>query len=316
MSADFLLELLSEEVPARMQAKARNDLARMIAEALTAAGLTNDGITTYSTPRRLALIAKRLPLETAAVSEELKGPKTAAPQQAIDGFLRKTGLTQDQLQDRDGVWFAVIDKPGRATADVLAQAVAGIVRDFQWPKSMRWGVASASSASLRWVRPLHSIVALLGVEIVPVAIEGVTCGATTLVTAPPPRPDHHRRCARLCRKAAPCHVLVDKRSARRLSAMERSSLPKMPASISSGRGLVVENAGLDRMAGPLLGSFNPEFLDVPQEVIQLTARTNQKYFVMRAGTGAGAALRVHRQHRRNDGGAAIVAGNERCLRRD
>ena len=174
MSSDFLLELLSEEIPARMQAKARNDLARMMAEALATAGLSHDGITTYSTPRRLALIAKGLPAATEAVSEEIKGPKTAAPQQALDGFLRKTGLTQDQLQDRDGTWFAVIDKPGRATADVLAEAVAGIVRDFQWPKSMRWGAASASTASLRWVRPLHSIVALLGEAIVPVAIDGVT----------------------------------------------------------------------------------------------------------------------------------------------
>ncbi|MCY7279811.1 MAG: glycine--tRNA ligase subunit beta, partial [Sphingomonas bacterium] len=136
--SDFLLELLSEEIPARMQAKARNDLARMMAEALAAAGLSHDGITTYSTPRRLALIARGLPAATEAVSEEVKGPKTAAPPQALDGFLRKTGLTQDKLQDRDGIWFAVIDKPGRATADVLAETVAAIVRDFQWPKSMRW----------------------------------------------------------------------------------------------------------------------------------------------------------------------------------
>src|SRR5688500_9836214 len=162
MSADLLLELLSEEIPARMQARARNDLARMFAERLSEAGLSHNGITTYSTPRRLALIARGLPLTTEAVSEEVKGPRASAPPQALEGFLRKTGLTQEQLLDRDGTWFAVIDRPGRPTAGVLAEAIAAIVRDFPWPKSMRWGAASTSTASLRWVRPLHSIVALLG----------------------------------------------------------------------------------------------------------------------------------------------------------
>src|SRR6186997_911805 len=119
MSADFLLELLSEEIPARMQAKARNDLARMFAERLAEAGLSHDGITTYSTPRRLALIARGLPQATEAVSEELKGPRTSAPPQALEGFLRKTGLRQDQLEERDGIWFATLDRPGRATSAVL-----------------------------------------------------------------------------------------------------------------------------------------------------------------------------------------------------
>src|SRR5512134_785916 len=118
MSADFLLELLSEEIPARMQARARNDFARMFAEQLAAAGLSHDGIATYSTPRRLALIARGLPPATEAVSEELKGPRTTAPAQALEGFLRKTGLTQDQLTERDGTWFALIEKPGRPSSDV------------------------------------------------------------------------------------------------------------------------------------------------------------------------------------------------------
>ena len=208
--SDFLLEFLSEEVPARMQAKARNDLARMMAEALAAAGLSHDGITTYSTPRRLALIARGLPAATEAVSEELKGPKTAAPPQALEGFLRKTGLSRDQLQDRDGTWFAVIDKPGSPTTDVLAETVAAIVRDFAWPKSMRWGVASASTASLRWVRPLHSIVALLGEAIVPVAIDGVTCGAATLGHRfHHPGPITIGGAHDYVEKLRACHVLVD-----------------------------------------------------------------------------------------------------------
>ena len=125
MSADFLLELLSEEVPARMQARARNDLARLFAEKLAEAGLSHEGITTYSTPRRLALIARGLPTSTEAVSEELKGPRTSAPPQALEGFLRKTGLTQDRLEDRDGTWFARIEKQGRATGDVLAEVRMG-----------------------------------------------------------------------------------------------------------------------------------------------------------------------------------------------
>ena len=124
---DFLLELRSEEIPARMQDDARANLARLFVGELAKAGLQADDITTYATPRRLTLIARGLPLQTEAVSEELKGPKTAAPPQALEGFLRKTGLTQDQLVDRDGIYFAVIEKPGRATAEVLAEAVENIV---------------------------------------------------------------------------------------------------------------------------------------------------------------------------------------------
>ncbi|HEV2044801.1 MAG TPA: glycine--tRNA ligase subunit beta [Sphingomicrobium sp.] len=316
MSADFVLELLSEEIPARMQAKARNELARMMAEALAAAGLSHDGITTYSTPRRLALIAKGLPLETAAVSEEIKGPKTAAPQQALDGFLRKTGLSQEQLQDRDGTWFAVIDKPGRATATMLAEAVATIVRDFPWPKSMRWGAASASTASLRWVRPLHSIVALLGDAIVPVAIDGVTCGAATLGHR-----FHHPGMITIggahdyVEKLRACHVLVDQ--AEREKIVRDGALgaaKKAGFALVEDEGLVVENAGLTEWPVPLLGSFDPDFLDVPPEVIQLTARTNQKYFVMRDGNGKLAPHFVCVANiDANDGGLGVIAGNERVL---
>ena len=156
---DFLLELRSEEIPARMQAKAQADLARLFAEALGTAGLYSQGLQTYATPRRLALIARGLPDSTQPVREETKGPRTSAPPQALDGFLRKTGLTRDQLEERDGIFFAAVEKPGRATADVLAEAIPAIVRAFPWPKSMRWGDASLSTESLRWVRPLQGIVA-------------------------------------------------------------------------------------------------------------------------------------------------------------
>ena len=317
VSADFLLELLSEEIPARMQARARNDLAKMLAEALDAAGVAHSGIETFSTPRRLALIARGLPLETAAVSEELKGPRSSAPPQALEGFLRKTGLTQDQLHDREGVWFAKIEQPGRATTAVLAEAVAQIVRDFPWPKSMRWGAVSASTASLRWVRPLHSIVALLGEAIVPVAIEGVSCGAATLGHR-----FHHPGQITIggahdyVEKLRACHVLVDQAERETIIRDRAASLADDAGYVLvTDEGLVVENGGLTEWPVPLLGSFDPDFLDVPEEVIQLTARINQKYFVARDPiTGKLAPHFVCTANiDANDGGTAIVAGNERVL---
>src|SRR3954466_469585 len=177
---DFLLELLSEEIPARMQAKASADLARLFETELGKAGLRAEAVETYATPRRLALIARNLPDATEPVREEVKGPRASAPPQALEGFLRKTGLAREQLEERDGILFAITDKPGRPTSDVLAEAVPAIVRAFPWPKSMRWGEASASTESLRWVRPLHGIIALLGDQIVPVEIAGVQSGAVTL----------------------------------------------------------------------------------------------------------------------------------------
>ena len=316
-SSDFLLELLSEEIPARMQARARNDLARMLAEALDAAGVAHSGIETFSTPRRLALIARGLPLETAAVSEEVKGPRSSAPPQALEGFLRKTGLSQDQLEDRDGVWFARIEQPGRATTAVLAEAVAGIVRDFPWPKSMRWGAVSASTASLRWVRPLHSIVALLGNEIVPVAIEGVSCGAATLGHRfHHPGPITIGGAHDYVEKLRACHVLVNQAEREAIVRARAAELADDAGYVLvADEGLVVENAGLTEWPVPLLGSFDPDFLDVPEEVVQLTARINQKYFVARDPmTGKLAPHFVCTANiDANDGGTAIVAGNERVL---
>ena len=153
MSADFLLELRSEEIPARMQGRARADLARLFAEGLQKAGLATEGIETFSTPRRLVLIARGVADATEAGSEEIKGPRATAPEQALAGFLKKTGLTREQLEERDGVLFARLDRPGRSASEVLVEVVEAIIRDFPWPKSMRWG-----DGSLRWVRPLHGIV--------------------------------------------------------------------------------------------------------------------------------------------------------------
>ncbi|WP_288415722.1 glycine--tRNA ligase subunit beta, partial [uncultured Novosphingobium sp.] len=181
---DFLLELRSEEIPARMQAGARADLEKLFRKELAAAGVQAGAITVWSTPRRLALIARDLPQATQPVQEETKGPALGAPAQAMDGFLRKVGLTQDQLEVRDlkgkQTYFAVIEKPGRAVADVLAEAIPAIVRAFPWPKSMRWGTASISTESPRWVRPLSGIVAIFGEDLVACEAGGVQSGYATL----------------------------------------------------------------------------------------------------------------------------------------
>ncbi len=278
---DFLLELRCEEIPARMQDRARDDLAKLFAAELVKAGLSAEDVTTYATPRRLALIARGLPLETAAVSEEHKGPRTSAPAQALEGFLRKTGLTQDQLEDRDGVWFAVVDKPGRATVEVLAEAIPAIIRAFPWPKSMRWGSASASTESLRWVRPLQGIVATFGDHLVPCEVDGIgSCNFTF---------GHRFHSAGeiriggadfYCDALRAAHVIVDQDERR---AIIRDGAQALCAarglSWIADEALVAENAGLTEWPVPLLGDFDTAFLDVPPEVIRLTLATNQKYFV-------------------------------------
>ncbi len=282
---DFLLELRSEEIPARMQAGARAELAKLFRREMEAAGVGLGDVTVWSTPRRLALIAKGLPDATAAVSEEAKGPPEGAPEAALDGFCRKNGVTKDQLQLRDvkgrNTWFAVIDKPGRATKDVLADAIPAIIRDFAWPKSMRWGAASLSTESMRWVRPLSGIVALLGDEVVDCEVHGVTGGAVTLGHR-----FHHRgpitigNAADYAMKLRAGHVIVDHEER---AALIREGAARAAAdaglTLVEDEGLVVENAGLTEWPAPLLGRFDEAFLDVPPEVIQLTARVNQKYFV-------------------------------------
>ena len=313
---DFLLELRSEEIPARMQDKARDDLARLFTAELSKAGLSASAVVTFATPRRLALIARGLPLATEAVSEEVKGPRASAPPQALEGFLRKTGLTRDELVERDGVLFAVTSRPGRATADVLAEAIPAIIRAFPWPKSMRWGAASASTESLRWVRPLHGIVALLGEEIVPVEIAGVTAGAATLGHR-----FHHPgqitigSAADYEEKLRACHVIVDQdvRAATIRDTAERLAV-EAGLELIADEGLVRENAGLTEWPVPLLGRFDEAFLHVPPEVIQLTARVNQKYFVCRGATGKLAnAFICTANIEASDGGARIVEGNRKVL---
>jgi len=309
--ADFLLELLSEEIPARMQAKARNDLARLFAESVSAAGLKTGAVDVHSTPRRLVLIARDAADATEASREELKGPRTGAPAQALEGFLRKTGLTQEQLEERDGVYFAVIARDGRVAAEVLAEAVRQIIADFPWPKSMRWG-----DGSQRWVRPLHGIVAMLGDAIVPVEIDDIASGATTVGHRfHHPGPITVGGASDYAEKLRACHVIVDQAER---EALIRDGAARAAAdaglTLLEDEGLVVENAGLTEWPVPLVGRFDADYLDVPREVIVLTMRTNQKYFACTAADGGLAPAFVCVANiAANDGGAAIAQGNARVL---
>ncbi|WP_354294336.1 glycine--tRNA ligase subunit beta [Sphingomonas sp. 1185] len=313
---DFLLELRSEEIPARMQAGARENLAKLFAAELAKAGLSAGEIVTYAGPRRLALIAKGLPSATEAVSEEVKGPRASAPPQALEGFLRKTGLTREQLTERDGVLFAITEKPGRATAEVLAEAIPAIVRAFPWPKSMRWGAESASTESMRWVRPLHAIVALFGGEVVPFEIAGITSGNVT-------RGHRFHAPAEIVLTGADAYVEQLRGAKVLVDQDERAAIIRARASalaaeagleLVEDEGLVAENAGLTEWPVPLLGRFDEAYLDVPPEVIQLTARVNQKYFVCRSGDGKLANAFVCTANiEASDGGAKIVEGNGKVL---
>nr|WP_207974543.1 glycine--tRNA ligase subunit beta [Parafrankia sp. BMG5.11] len=315
-AADFLLELRCEEIPARMQKGARADLEKLFRAQMDAAGVPLGEITVWSTPRRLALIARGLPQATQAVSEETKGPRTTAPDQALEGFLRKTGLSKDQLTDRDGVWFAIVEKPGRAVREVLADAIPAIVRAFPWPKSMRWGAASLSTESPRWVRPLSGIVAILGEDLVECQVGEIASGYMTLGHR-----FHHSGPITIGgaddyqEKLRACHVIVD-HSEREALVREMSRAAALAAGLTliEDEGLVVENAGLTEWPVPLLGRFDAAYLDVPPEVIQLTARVNQKYFVCEDASGKLANAFVCTANiEAADGGAAIVDGNRKVL---
>jgi glycyl-tRNA synthetase beta chain len=321
MSADFLLELRSEEIPARMQAKARNDLARLFADVISNYGLRADKIEVFSTPRRLALIARDLPAFTEPRVEERKGPKADAPQEAIDGFLKSVGLRREDLEERvdaKGVatLFATKEIPGLAAADVIQNALFAILSDFPWPKSMRWGPNSNSPNAMRWVRPLHGIVAILGSEVVSFEYDGIASGATTVGHRfHHPGPITIGGAADYMEKLRACHVIVDQDERERLiregaeAAAKKAKLTLLP-----DEGLVVENAGLTEWPVPLVGQFDAEFLDVPREVIVLTMRTNQKYLACTNDEGLLAPAFVCIANvAANDGGKAIAQGNARVL---
>jgi glycyl-tRNA synthetase beta chain len=318
--ADFLLELRCEEIPARMQAGARAELEKLFRRELDAAGVKAGELTIWSTPRRLALIARGLPLATEAVSEEAKGPPEGAPDAAIDGFCRKAGVSRDQLELRDVkgrmTYFAVIEQPGRAMADVLAAAIPAIIRDFSWPKSMRWGAASISTDSIRWVRPLSGIVALLDDAVVPCEVGGIAAGRETY---------GHRFHAKgpitidgvdeYAIKLRDAFVIVGHEERQNIIRADvAKAFEDMGLEVIADEGLVIENAGLTEWPVPLVGGFDEAFLAVPPEVIQLSARLNQKYFMARtADETLAPVFACVANIAAHDGGALVVAGNEKVL---
>ncbi len=314
--AELLLELLSEEIPARMQARAAEDLERLVAEGLKKNGLVYDGLRSYVTPRRLALVVEGLPTATPDVSEERRGPRVGAPAQALDGFLKGAGVTLEQCEQRDtgkGVFhFAVISRKGRPTAEVIGEVVEQAMADFPWPKSMRWG-----GLPVRWVRPLQGIVCLFDGAVVPVRFGPVSAGSTTvghrfLHPARFQVSDYSHYASQL----AAAKVILDPTERRHAilrqaeEAAEREGL-----SLRRDDGLLAEVTGLVEWPVVLVGTIDQAFMDVPDEVLITSMRSHQKYFSLLKADGRLAnRFLVVSNMETADNGKAVVAGNERVLR--
>ncbi|HEY8564072.1 MAG TPA: glycine--tRNA ligase subunit beta [Beijerinckiaceae bacterium] len=363
---DLLLELFSEEIPARMQRRAAEDLKTLVTNALVERGFLYEGARSLWTPRRLALHVAGLPAKGEDVREERRGPRVSAPDAAIQGFLRSAGLASlDQAKvettPKGDVYIAVIEKPGRPTTEVLAEILPAIIKSFPWPKSMRWGAASAGPGSLRWVRPLHSILCTFGPEteepeVVPVAVEGVATGDVTYGHRfLSPGAIRVKRLADYATSLERAHVVADADRRKDMILHDARDLAfAQGLELVEDEGLLEEVAGLVEWPTVLMGSFDESFLGIPPEVIRATIRANQKCFVLRgpnpppsAGEGgersepgegvddgdrgpSPAALRAAPSPAEggglanrfllvsnlvaSDGGAAIVAGNERVVR--
>ena len=315
--AELLLELVSEEIPARMQARAREDLARLLGGALGAAGLEFKEIRTFATPRRLVAVVDGLASRSPDMREERKGPRVDAPEAAIKGFLKSAGLTSaDQAEQRDdkkgAYYIATIEKPGRPAADVIAQIVPEIVRNFPWPKSMRWG-----EGRLRWVRPLHSILCLLDGKVVPFAIDGIESGKETRGHRfMAPEPFNVKGFEDYREKLRKAKVILDGDERARLIFDAAQTLAKNEKlALVEDEALLAENAGLTEWPVVLMGSFDEDFLSVPSEVLTTAMKAHQKCFSLRnkAGDLANRFILVANL-KAADGGKAIVAGNERVIR--
>jgi len=314
--AELLVELFSEEIPARMQARAADDLKRLASDAFKAAGLTYDKADAYVTPRRLALVVDGLPVAQADVKEERRGPRVDAPQNAIDGFLRASGLTLDQCEQRDtgkGVfYFAVVEKKGRATAEVLAELLPKIFAELPWPKSMRW-----AHEPTRWVRPLHGIVALFDGKVVPVTFAGIASGDESRGHRfLGPKPFKAKSFKEYKARLRETYVILDANE-RRESILADASATAKDAGFALKRddGLLDEVTGLVEWPVALLGSIDEQFMDVPAEVLTTSMRTHQKYFAVEKADGTLAPrFVVIANMLTEDGGTQVVAGNERVLR--
>ncbi|MFN3144809.1 MAG: glycine--tRNA ligase subunit beta [Paracoccaceae bacterium] len=316
---DLLIEFFSEEIPARMQARAAADLKKLVTDGLVEAGLTYAHAGAFATPRRLTLAVEGLLADSPTVREERKGPRTDAPEKALEGFLRSTGLTKDQLEARDDkkgqVWFAVIERPGRPAAEIVAEVLERTVRDFPWPKSMRWG-----SGTLRWVRPLHTIICLLhdeaGSEVVPMEIDGIAAGATTRghrVHAPDAFSvtSFEDYAAKLKRT----HVILDPQERADHIWQDAQALAfAQGMEVVEDKGLLAEVAGLVEWPVVLMGEIGADFLDLPPEVLQTSMKEHQKFFSVRnPKTGRIERFITVANTETEDHGATILAGNQKVL---
>lgn len=315
--ADLLLELFSEEIPARMQKRASEDLQKLVADALAKEEVFGEGARAFATPRRLTLAISGLPARQQDRKEERKGPRVGAPEKAMEGFLKSTGLTLDQCEtreDKKGEYYvAVIEKTGRGTDELIAEIVPEIIRNFPWPKSMRWG-----TGLLRWVRPLHSIVCTLDGEVVPFEIDGITSGNVTyghrfmgpdaikVRTFDDYVEKLERQKVMLDPEARAAHILEDAKNLAHAQNLE----------LIDDEALLHEVAGLVEWPTGLMGSIDDEFMEIPQEVLTSTMRANQKYLALKDPKTGNFAPRfiVVSNIEPADGGAAVINGNERVLR--
>src|SRR4051812_45351714 len=324
---DLLLELLSEEIPARMQRRAAEDLKKLVTDALVERGFLYEGAKAFATPRRLALHVAGPPREGPGGGGGRKGPRGRSPPAAIQGFLKGAGLSsieQAKIESdpkKGEFYVAVIEKPGRSTPDVLAEILPGIIRSFPWPKSMRWGAASAEPGSLRWVRPLHSILCTFGPEtetpeIVPFKVDSIASGDVTRghrFMAPAPVAARHFEDYAAALQAA--RVVLDPERRRDIIRHDARDLAFAAGlEVVEDEGLLAEVAGLVEWPVVLMGSFDEAFLDIPPEVIRATIRANQKCFVLKRGDALANRFLLVSNIEASDGGAKIVAGNERVVR--
>ena len=316
---DLLIELFSEEIPARMQARASADLKARVTDGLVEAGLTYAAAAAFVTPRRLVLSIEDLTGESRAVREERKGPKVGAPEKALEGFLRSTGLTVEQLEQRDdkkgAFYVAVIEKPGRMAAEIVAEVLEQTIRNFPWPKSMRWG-----NGSLRWVRPLHSIICILagddGAEVVPLDVDGIASGNTTRghrFMAPDAFSVTSFEDYEAKLKRARVMLRPDERVDTILHEANSQAFAN-GMQVVEDRGLLEEVAGLVEWPVVLMGNIDDQFLDLPPEVLQTSMKEHQKFFSVRNPTSG----RIERfvtvaNIETKDDGATILAGNQRVL---
>jgi glycyl-tRNA synthetase beta chain len=325
---DLLVELLSEEIPARMQARAAEDLRKAVTDRLVEAGLVYDGAKAFVTPRRLTLAVQGVPVRQPDRREEKKGPRVGAPEQAVAGFLKSAGLkslsdAKVQPDKKGDFYVAVIEKPGRAALDVISEILPEVIKSFPWPKSMRWGAQSKNPSALNWVRPLHSILATFGPEtedpdIVPFTVDGIAAGNTTRGHRfLAPESFTVRRLADYAAKLDKAKVVLDPERRRSIIHTEAKQLAfAQGLELVEDEGLLAETAGLVEWPVVLMGAFDETFLQIPEEVIRATIRNNQKCFVLRDAAHAKLVNKflLVANLEAEDGGKAIVAGNERVIR--